>query len=667
MSSFLLFGFLGLGSGAVYALLGLGLVLVRRGSGVVNIALSAVAMYVAYVFVALHSTGTLQLPWPGLPHSLAIAGRGLGTALALSISLVYGGALGLLMYGLAFRPLRRAPELSSLCAAVGFLLYLQTTAVINFGTGTEAAAPVLPSGSLSIAGMTVPTDRIWLAAIAIVAATGLGAAFRYTRVGLLTRAVTENSQGATLLGYSVDVVAAANWAVGGCLAGVAGILILPITQLNPDTYTLFIVPALAVALVARFRSFGLCVFAGLVLGIAQSELTNLQTTWTWLGSVDLGDALPFLFVVAALVLVPLRAERTGVGRGRRPSIGVATNPGRATAASLAAGAALMFTLHGAERSALITSMVTACACLSVVVLTGYVGQISLAQMSLAGASAFLLSHLAQGAGIPFPIAPLLATAGAAPLSVLIGIPALRVRGMNLAIATLAAAAAADAVVFNGGWFAGGFAGRTVPGPHLLGMNLGISGSSLMAYPRAAFGILVLSVLATAGWLVARLRGGSAGQLLIAVRSNERAAASIGIDVAAAKLLAFALAGLLAGASGALLAYQDGTITGDSFTMFTSLNLLAIAYVAGVGRISGAIAAGILLAPGGLAAVLANHVVNVGSYQSIVASVALVGIAVAHPDGIASVDLGRRFVDLRLRLRSACSASVAAPESGRVVR
>jgi ABC-type branched-subunit amino acid transport system permease subunit len=265
-----------------------------------------------------------------------------------------------------------------------------------------------------------------------------------------------------------------------------------------------------------------------------------------------------------------------------------------------------------------------------VVITGYVGQISLAQNAFAGISAFMVSHIGQSLGLGFPLGLILGALCAVVVGVVIGLPAVRIRGVNLAVATLATASALDALVFNSSWFSGGYVGRTVRVPHLLGLDLGVSksGSSLV------FGIFVLVITCLLGLFVARLRNAPAGRMFIAVRSNERAAASIGVDVARTKLFAFAISAFIAGIGGGLLAYQQVNINPASFTVWTSLTILAITYVGGVGRIAGAVAAGFLLASNGVMATLLDKLFSFNQYQALIAGLALMLTAVANPDGIA---------------------------------
>jgi ABC-type branched-subunit amino acid transport system permease subunit len=633
VSAYVLFLILGLGSGAVYGILALGLVLKHRSAGVVDFGHGAVAMFIAYVYLGLRADGTLQFPWVVIPHEISL-GSGLATAPAIAISLAYAAVRGFALYWLIYRPLRKATALTRVCASVGTMLALQAVAVLNYGTTAKSTPTILPSAPLSIAGITVPSDRLWFAGIVIAIAAVLAAVYRYTRFGLATRASAENEQGAALVGLSADRIGASNWIVATVLAGVAGILIAPISTVDPTSYTLFIVPALGVALVARFTSFGVAAAAGMALGMLQSEITKLLSVFSWLPQQGLPEALPFLVIMVAMTLLTRGVGARGiVGELRNPSLGRPTRPYATTLACFAVGVVVLVVLHGSLRAAFISSLGAICLSLSLVVLTGYVGQVSLAQMSFAGVSGFELSHLAAGAGIPFPLAPLLAALLAVPLGLLIGLPALRLRGVNLAVVTLAAAFALDALVFNDDAFSGGLAGSRIPSPTLFGWDIGIAKGD--SYPRVIFGVFVLIVVCLVGLLVARLRNAPAGRMFIAVRSNERAASAVGIDVARTKLLAFGLSAFIAGLGGCLFAYSQQTISPPSFATFSSLGLLAVTYVAGVGRISGAVVAGVMLSSTGLLVTAMDKAFSVGKYQLVVAGVLLTITAIKQPDGIAA--------------------------------
>jgi ABC-type branched-subunit amino acid transport system permease subunit len=653
VSVYLLFLLLGLGAGSVYALLGLGLVLKYRSTGVIDFAQGAVAMFGAYVFLSLRSDGVLEFPWVKLPHRLTIESGGMGTIPALLITLVYGSVLGMILFFLVYRPLLRAAPLTKVCASVGVMLALEAVAVLNFGTTARAASPVLPSKSIELAGIAFPSDRLYLAGIVIVMAGALSAVYVRTRFGLATRAGAENETGAALIGISSTGIAGRNWLIATLLATLSGVLITPISSLDPTSYTLFIVPTLGAALIGRFQSFWGTAAAGLLLGIVQSELIHLQAVWTWLPQQGLADGVPFIIILVTMTLSAKRlGARGSMGTWRNPSLG---RPSRIVPTSLVTfvlGVVILVALQGSMRAAFMASIVTVCMALSLVVLTGYVGQVSLAQMSFAGIGAFVLTHIQASLHIPFPLSLILSALAVVPVGVLIGLPALRVRGVNLAVVTLAAAAAMDALVFSNVGFTGGLGGRSIGSPHLFGFNLGISEGR--AYPRVVFGVLLLVVVTFIGYCVARLRTSATGRMLVAVRSNERAASSVGIRVAPAKLYVFGLSSFIAGIGGGLLAYEQGTVSSASFAVFTSLSLLAVAYVAGIGRIAGAVIAGVMFASDGLFVSFLDKELHVGQYQMIVAGVALAFTAIQNPDGVASEVAGEKgpapkIVALRDRL------------------
>ncbi|MDP9026780.1 MAG: ABC transporter permease [Actinomycetota bacterium] len=665
----LLFVLLGLGAGSVYALLGLGLVLKYRSTGVIDFAHGAVAMFSAYVFVRLRSTGTLEFPWIVLPHEIQLTSNneGLPVGLALVITLVYGSAFGLLLFVLVYRPLLRAAPLTKVCASVGVMLLLQAIAVLNFGTTSVAGLPVLPSTAIRFGPIAFPSDRLILAGLVVVVAVVLLAVYRWTRFGLSTRASAENETGASLIGISPTAIAGRNWVIASFLAAGSGILITPISSLDPSSYTLFVVPALGAALIGRFQSFGWTAAAGLSLGVAQSLLIKLQTVWTWLPQQGLADGLPFLIILIAMTLSARRlGARGNPGTWRNPSLGRPTRPLLTSVIVFVLGVIVLVLLQGSLRAAFMSSLVTVCICLSLVLLSGFVGQVSLAQMSFVGVGAFVLSHLGVALGLPFPLPLIISALLVVPLGVLIGLPALRVRGVSLAVVTLATAAAMDALVFSNVGFTGGLGGRTIASPNFFGLDIGVAQGK--DYPRVIFGVALLVVVVFVGYTIARLRTSATGRMLVAIRSNERAAAYVGIRVARTKLYAFALSAFIAGIGGGLLAYQQGTVSSSSFAVFSSLSVLAIAYVAGIGRIAGAVIAGIMFASDGLFVSFLDKTLHIGQYQMIVAGIALAITAVQNPNGVAhelvgAKGLAPKIVRLRDRvfppLGVAKSASTAA--------
>jgi ABC-type branched-subunit amino acid transport system permease subunit len=272
-----------------------------------------------------------------------------------------------------------------------------------------------------------------------------------------------------------------------------------------------------------------------------------------------------------------------------------------------------------------------------VLVTGYLGQVSLMQLTFAGLAGLLLSAMGTRAGIPFPLAPLLATLAAGVLGFLVGVPALRIRGTSLAVITLATAVAVEQIVFFNSDLTGGVEGNAISAPEILGVDFSILGGE---YPAIAFGIFVLVAVLAVTLLVANTRRSPTGLRMLAVRMNERAAASSGVNIAETKVVGFMLAALIAGAAGSLFAYQQVRLSTNYFGILLSLTFLAWTYVGGITSITGAFIAAALI-PGGLAISIIDELLFIGQYQAVVAGVLLMANAVAAPQGIAGMLQERR--------------------------
>jgi ABC-type branched-subunit amino acid transport system permease subunit len=630
---YLQFALLGLGSGAIIAAIGLGVVLSYRGSGVINFAHGAVAMYVAYLFVGLRQTGDYFLPIPGLPAHVHLA-RSVDFTFALLLSLLTAVALGLVLHYLVFRPLRNAPILAKVVASVGVLLTLQAIIVLRFGTESLAVPPVLPSDdhALRIGRVLVPDNRFYLAAVVLVAAAALALLYRRTRFGLATRAAAENEKGAVLIGYSPDRQAGINWVLASLLAGGAGILIAPIVNLSPVSFTLLIVPALGAALLGRLSSFMITAAAGLGLGMLQGVLLKLQIDHSWFPQTGAADGVPFVLIIVAMFVLGRRLPSRGsLFEGRLPAAPLPRRAPLNIAIYTAIAVLGVLVLSSGWRLALINTFIGAIICLSFVVLTGYVGQISLAQIAIAGTAGFMLSTFGTTWGIPFPVAPLLAALVATVLGLIVAVPALRIRGVNLAIVTLAAAVAVENLYFDNPKYTGGFTGAPVPDPKVFGVDLSITKGS--SFPTVTFALLCLAILLVLALAVMNLRHSGTGRRMLAVRDNERAAAAAGVSVAATKLMAFGLSAFIAGLGGTLIAYQRTNLSAASFGIFTSLTFLAIAYLGGITTVQGSMWGG-LLATGGLGFYALDRAFGLGPYQTLIAGLGLILTAVLNQEGIA---------------------------------
>lgn len=636
MSSHATFLLLGLGAGAAIAALAIGIVVTHRSSGIINFAHAAIGMFVAFSYYELRDSGDLVLPILGLPDRVHLIDRPtVGTALV--VVLVYAAVIGAALYRLVFRHLADAPPLAGTVASLGLLLYLIAIADLRFDQRSAAALVLdgpLPDRLVTIGSVVAPLDRYVLAALVVVAALGLASFYRFTTTGLATLALSENRKGATLLGISADRIGTLNWVIAAVLAGGALVLAAPIVRLDPSGTSLLVVPALAAALPGRFSSLGIAVATGLALGMAQSELLSIQTDWDWLPDVGLQQGVPFLLILLTLAvrgdLVPDR-RTGGVARSLPFAPDLRWGTPIAVGSILAALVGLLL-LDSSWRTGIIVSAITALLALSVVVLGGFVGQVSLATYAIAGVAAFSMVRITDGLGVGFPLAPVLAVVVAILAGVAVGVAGLRARGMTLTIATLAAAIAIEELLFRWDWFTGGLAGATVEPPSLFGIDLRISAPG-DAFPRRSFGVMVLVVLLVAMMAVINLRRSGTGRRWLAVRWNERAAASVGIDVARVKLEAFAVSSVLAGAGGVLLAYRRELVSPGSFAVFESIVILALTYLAGIAAPLGALLAGALTSGGLLTVALDELSDSASDRQFAVSGLLLVIAAVRFRNGV----------------------------------
>ncbi len=645
MSDYFVFFILGLGTGAVYAALTVGIVVTYQGTGVINFAAGSMVTVPLFVYSDLKN-GKLTLPLPWIP-SVHVGTP--PTWAAVLIALVVAALLGALVEVAVSRPLRGAPVLAKVVAAVGVMLTLQAACALKYGDEPRPLETILPSGSVTIGGATVAKDRLWLIGITIVLGAVLAIWFRRSRAGLAVQAAAENERAAAFARLSPNTLGMLTWTLAGVFTTLILVLAGPaIGTLNPTNLTLLVVPALAGALIARLSSVWMGLIGALALGVLNSESQFLSQTKSWWpswGKQGLTDAVPFVVVVIALFFVGRSIPQRGDdNRSSLPPVLLPRNRPTVIAALSIAGVLALILTSGTYRFGLITSLIETLIALSLVVLTGMLGQISLAQASFAGVAGLTVAKL--GTHVPFPLSLLLAGLVAAAVGVIVGLPALRIRGAQLAVVTLAAGLALQSFVFNNPSVVSSTA-DVIPDPKLFGYNLGVRGHGSIA--RLQFGFLVLAIVIIMFVLVANVVRAGTGRKMIAVRSNERAAASIGINVSGIKLQTFGLASFLAGLGGALIGYSQGQLSAASFGALIGLSMLATAYVGGIASLSGAFVAGAISSIG-IAFVFVNSELSLGNYYPLLTGLALVVTVVLNPVGAAGGV--RNVVDRLVRRRTA---------------
>lgn len=631
-------GYLALGSGAGAIIAGfvLGLLISQQGAGMVNFSLGAMMTWTAHLYADLRQ-GSYTLPFPGLPERYQFGddvGFWWATVLALGTTMV----MAWVIYRLVFQPLYRAPSLSTIVANIGVIIVLTALVEQRFSTSSGLrVGAILPNEPVTVIDdFTVPRDGLWLAGIVIALAIGCWVVGRRTRLGLVTRAAASSEKGVVLLGFSPIAIARRSYVVAVMLAGLVAILAAPMLQLESTTYTFaFLIPALGAALVGRFRNVGVAVAVAFAIGMVQSTFTKLQVDFEWFPRYGAREGLPFLVIIAAMWLL----GETLPGRGavetwRLPSVPASKLTILNVGVPLLVAVGGLILLGPLWRAAIMTSAIAAVFSLSFVVVTGLAGQTTLAQMAVAGIGGFALSRIATDVGVPFPIAPLLAALGATFFGVLVGFPALRVRGTNLAIVTLGGAVAITEFVFKNPDIIGDLAsgGARVPNPRIGGWDLGLVLGDESSRP--IFGIFLVAVVTFIALGVSNLRRSGTGRRLLAARSNERAALATGISVARIKLLAYALSSFIAGIGGCLIAYRFGRVSDASFGTIASLAALAVAYLGGITSVSGAITAGVVAASGVAFFGMTELIGGLGPWETLIGGVLLILTAVLNPEGIA---------------------------------
>ena len=633
MQEILLFILLGLGSGALIAGIALGVVLSYRGSGVINLSVGGVAMLGGYAYWSLNTGKIATLP----------------TWACLVLSLLFVAVVGVVTEFVVWRPMRNSPPLAKLVASLGVLLVAQASMLLAFGITQQPEPSILPGNTVHLFGEPIPVDRFILTGMVIVAAAALAAVYKWTKFGLATRAASENEVAAMLGGLSPNTISLINTVVAALLAGALGILAASITELDPQTLPLQIIPALAAALLASFTSFSIACAASLGIGILYSllEYASAQTWFPQSGGVALPgvtDLLAFGIIVTVLFWRGSRIPGRGELLERR--LPEAPRPQHLTRTAMACtvvAAVALVVLPFGFREALVNTLIGTLIALSLVVIAGFVGQISVMQLGLAGAAGFTVSHMATNFGITFPVAALAGIAVALVIGVITAVSAVRVRGISLAVVTLAGAVAIQNFGFTNSTWGGGLAGAPVPEPKWFGLNLGPDAPFRGLdhdLPSPVFGWVALVCCVLLCVAVGHVRRGRLGQRMLAVRSNERAAAAAAINPRTVKLAAFTIAAFIAGVAGVLYAYNFLSVSADSFDAVTALSLIAFAYAGGISLISGAVFAGLLSAQALIPYALDDWFGLNGNWFLLAGGVLLIFTLLRNPEGVAG-DLYRR--------------------------
>lgn len=608
----------GLFAGAVYALYGQGITLVYKATRVPNFAHGAIGTVGAFVFFKVWDGTSSRLLIPELHFKIPFTSinwdpdpPAVPFIAALIIAILVSVLLGLAIERFAMRYLTDAPTISLIVATIGLFIIITGLAIDLFDQQTETVKPIIDDRVYKIAGLRFFTTDVVVAALALALAVGLGAFFRFTNLGIAIRATADSRETSRLLGINADRVAAFAWAAGSVLATLSAILIVSRgnRQLDFFALTLLILPGFTAAMFGGFTSLVGTFLGGLALGVAQNIFIGINWPTDALNeafsAAGASQFVSFMVVVIVLMTRPkfifrgVRVdEESGVSLGRARS-GLAPEDemrrgldrrgalllllrdwrvGRWVLGAGIAAAVLSVPIFAVSywSTVLGSAVFYALIVLSIVVLTGWTGQISLGALGFAGAGAFGTAILSSDFHLPFWLVMPMSGLIGIPLALLIGIPALRLRGFFLALATLAFMVACETWLFTQSFFS-----------EHNDVERGILRNDLSQpsfYVSIGFAALVYLGVRNLG----RTRIARAWH---AIRDSENTAVSMGIDPVRYKLLAFAVSGFIAGVAGGSFGYMNLKIVAANFTFFLTLTYITAAVISGIGMLaSGPLAA-----------------------------------------------------------------------------
>jgi branched-chain amino acid transport system permease protein len=564
VKDFLAFTIIGIVTGSIYAIAASGLVLTYTTSGIFNFAHGGIGMFMAFTYWSLR----FQRNWPA-PLALIL------------VIFVFAPLMGAVIERVLMRNLAGRATGTSLVVTIGLMVMLMGIAQGLWPPESRQFPEFFgPASGLRLFGIFVSTHQVITIVVAGAAAVGFWYLLNRTRTGTAMRAVVDDRNLAALNGASPARIGMLAWSMGASLAAVAGILIAPVLNLEILNLTLLVVVAYAAAIVGQLKSLPRTFMGAMILGLLTAYL---EFRFIHADKIPgLRGSLPTLMLFAVLLLMPeerLRVGRLAGERGPRvPNLGQSIRGGIVL---VVVATIVSFILSDANLVRVGQGLALGVVMLSLVVLTGYGGQTSLAQMTFVGMGAFAMSRFGEGGNpLGLVMAPLLA----APIGALVALPALRLQGLYLALTTMAFGVLAQEMLFPRAWLFGSGT-REVPRLDVLGVSFS---------SEQAFFVLLAIAFAVLGVGVLMLRRGRFGRLVSAMRDSPAACTTLGVNLTTTKLGVFALSAAMAGLAGAFYGGLRGSAQTNDFLMFQSLPVLLMAVIGGITTVSGALIGGLLL-------------------------------------------------------------------------
>jgi branched-chain amino acid transport system permease protein len=549
----------------VYAISAAGLVVVYTTTGIFNFAQGAIGMFMAYLYWELR-----------VHHHMPTI-----VALVLVV-LIAAPLLGIGLDRAIMRRLERQPLVVQLMVTVGLMLsFMGLAATLWDQTGTHVIPTFFGNGGIHIGQVILTWHRLTTIIVALVLAVALRFLLFRTRLGVAMRAVVDNRELAALAGARPDLVSGFSWALGCSLAAIAGILIAPDTGMAvTGSLSLIVINAFVAAIAGRLRSLPMTYVGALLLALAiqfSQQFLVLGQRWA-----QAPLALPAIMLFIVLLLLPQAKLQFGriSGTRRIERVSSVRDTVIGMTVLVIAMAIVGDFMSSTNVNRLTAGMATALIALSLVPLTGWAGQVSLAPLAFAGFGA--VAYAKWGGAHGALLAVVFATLVTIPIGAIISIPALRLQGLYLALSTLAFASMAEYVIFTQ--------------PELLGSQsayvnrLKIFGLDFSG--EHVFLVLITVVFGIASVGVVALRRSAFGRRLVAMRDSEAASATIGVSILETKVIVFMLSAAIAGFAGAFLAQQLGSLSPQNFVMLQGLPIVLALVIGGVASVAGALFAGL---------------------------------------------------------------------------
>jgi branched-chain amino acid transport system permease protein len=598
MNEFVSFLVVGLVSGSVYAVTASGLVVTYNATGVFNFAHGSVGMFLAYLYWQL---------WQGWGWNPVLS-------LAL-VLLVVAPVFALVVERLLMRPLYGSSLNTMIVVTLGlFLVLYGVTSTVWHQTTSRNLPNWFASDQVNVLGVNLTYEELITAGCAVGVALALWVLFKRTRMGVSMRAVVDDPPLASLTGARTGRIAGFAWMIGFMLAGLAGILLAPGTGMSIVILSELVIFGYAAAIVGRLRSLPLTFLGAMILGVAESLAVGYVPA-TYLN--DVTAVLPMGLLIVALLLLPQAKLAVGrVARLRPPK--VASLPTTLVGAVLLVAVTVLLSavVTGNNLYTLGLALATGLAALSLVLLSGYGGQVWLCQFTFMGLGSWAMTKVDGGSSVLGVLAAigLCAAAGG-----LLALPALRLRGLYMALATLAFAALMDSLFFtNPSIIPNG--SLSVGRPDIFGMRF---------ITDRAFVVLIGIVFALCLVGVGALRRGPFGRRLVAMSDSQAACATVGMSITRTKLAVFILGGGLAGLAGALYGGMARSVSFSQFNFVQSLVLFVAVTLAGITILSGSVQAGVGVA---FLPVIAAHIPSVSGFTFILFGAGIVAVG-RNPYGL----------------------------------